>query len=190
MSLTVLDLASLKSSLETWEIIEYAATGVVIIGVIGEYIADFTEFAEQRNLERPMGKLSCLILIVGLVLEMIGVVRTSQLSGQIVEDSQASVKELDTQLSNAQGRMRAAEAKAEQAAWNAGNTAARAATLVESFRLDIARANDSAAKATREAARITQANLALRAELLKLQTSLAERVVADNNLTLAFATVP
>jgi uncharacterized protein YdbL (DUF1318 family) len=93
MALTASDLAALKSSLEFWEIVEYVATTTVLIGVVGEYVAEFTKFAEKRGIERKLGKLSTLILIVGLAAELLGLVRTSQLSGHLV----ASLEEQSSQ---------------------------------------------------------------------------------------------
>jgi len=84
MSLTASEVAALKSSLDCWTCVEYVSTGVVLLGVIGEYVAEFTKFAEQKRLTRPLGKLSTLVLIVGLAGELIGLIRTYELSGQVI----------------------------------------------------------------------------------------------------------
>jgi hypothetical protein len=81
---TVLDIVHLKSTLYGWECVEYASTTVVLIGVVGEFIAEFTKFAVLRGLKDRIGKVSTLILIVGLSGELIALIRTSSLSGQLI----------------------------------------------------------------------------------------------------------
>jgi hypothetical protein len=103
MILTGSDLAALKSSLAFWEIVEYVSAATVLIGVIGEYIAEFTSFAAKRSVEKSLAKLSTLVLIIGLAVELLSLVKTSQLSGRLI----ASLEE-----QTAQANARAAEASA------------------------------------------------------------------------------
>src|SRR6266567_7149225 len=104
MILTGSDLAALKSSLEFWEIVEYVSAATVLFGVIGEYVAEFTKLAEKMGIEKKLAKFSTLVLIIGLAVELLGLVKTSQLSGRLV----ASLEE-----QSAQANARAAEATLE-----------------------------------------------------------------------------
>lgn len=123
MALTVSELSALKASLEFWDVVEYASTLIVLVGVLGEYIAEFTEFAQKRGLMRKLGKLSTLVLIVGLGGELVGLVRTSQLSGELVasledqsgqaiknaEAANTTAKRFDRDISRANERAKNAE---------------------------------------------------------------------------------
>jgi hypothetical protein len=84
MILNASDLAALKSSLEFWEIVEYISAATVLFGVVGEYVAEFTEFATKMEIEKKLAKISTLVLIVGLTVELLGLVKTSQLSGRLI----------------------------------------------------------------------------------------------------------
>jgi hypothetical protein len=66
-------------ALTFWEYLEDAATAVVLVGVIGEYLAEFTRWGMNR---KSLGKVSTLILIVGIAGELLAVVRTQQLSNR------------------------------------------------------------------------------------------------------------
>jgi hypothetical protein len=72
-------LSWLASPLNRWELAEYFGAIIVILGVIGEYIAEFrisdVEIVKQRRVARRSAR----ILLAGLALELVGFVRTSQL---------------------------------------------------------------------------------------------------------------
>jgi hypothetical protein len=70
------------SPLAFWEWFEYVATAIVLVAVIGEYVAEFTEWANTRGYKDRLGKLATLVLIVGVAGELLGVVNTTRLSGQ------------------------------------------------------------------------------------------------------------
>src|ERR1700733_10024929 len=86
-------LAALKSSLLFWEIIEYSATGIVILGAVGEYFAEFRDRPRDESERKKFAKLSALVLIGGLALELLGLVRTSQISGQTIATLNQEAKE-------------------------------------------------------------------------------------------------
>lgn len=76
--------------LRRWEEMEYAAAAIVILGVFGEYLAEFHVFrekgqedkaqAEEREYKRRrFARWSTLILLGGLAIELLALVRTSQL---------------------------------------------------------------------------------------------------------------
>ncbi|HEX3526354.1 MAG TPA: hypothetical protein VH988_04740 [Thermoanaerobaculia bacterium] len=56
------------SSLAFWRVVEYASIGVIIVGVVGEYVSDFV-IRDAKKKER-LGKISTLVLIAGLALEL------------------------------------------------------------------------------------------------------------------------
>jgi hypothetical protein len=77
-------LSLLRSSLRFWEWVEYCATGVVILGCVGEYLAEFKHFPRDSEKRHWFAKRSLLLLIAGLSIELLALVRTSQLTGEIV----------------------------------------------------------------------------------------------------------
>jgi hypothetical protein len=88
-----LDVSALESSLRFWEWIEYGSVIGVILGVAGEYLADFTEFGKRSHGTRlDIGKLSTLVLIGALAVELVAVIRTNSISGQVIEAMRASAE--------------------------------------------------------------------------------------------------
>src|ERR1700722_1832605 len=81
----------LSSSLLFWEIAGYVSTGIVILGCVGEYIADFTRIPKSEDEKHRISKLSLIILIVGIAGELLTAVRASQISGQVISDLQTTV---------------------------------------------------------------------------------------------------
>jgi hypothetical protein len=63
-----------------WEFVEYIGAGIVTIGVIGEYVKEFKEFPKDVEKRKRFAEWSVIILIFGLVVELFGLVRTSQIS--------------------------------------------------------------------------------------------------------------
>jgi hypothetical protein len=58
---------------------EYIGAAIVILGVLGEYIAEFRIPEEEIKKQRTVARRSARILLVGLAIELVGLVRTSQL---------------------------------------------------------------------------------------------------------------
>ena len=77
-------MSSLENSLSVWECIEYAASAVVLLGVVGEYCASFTKIPKSDTERIRLEKGSTLLLIFGLSIELLSLVKTSQLSGQMI----------------------------------------------------------------------------------------------------------
>jgi hypothetical protein len=71
----------LMSPLNRWELAEYIGAAVVFLGVLGEYLAEFHVFQhkEDEKRRRKVTRWSTLALLGGLALELLGLVRTSQL---------------------------------------------------------------------------------------------------------------
>jgi hypothetical protein len=84
MTLTDSELGSLKSALNCWEWFGYVSTAIVFIGCVGEFIAEFTHFPKSERSEKRLARLSLIVLILGIAGELLGAVRTSQLSGQLI----------------------------------------------------------------------------------------------------------
>jgi hypothetical protein len=121
MILSISEIDALKSSLDWWFVVEYVSTAIVFIGVVGEYIAEFTRFAESRQLVRPLGKISTLVLIVGLAGELVSLGRTHVISGQLtafleerVATAEERTKQLDKDLATARVEIEQTKERTEQ----------------------------------------------------------------------------
>jgi len=79
-----LDLSALMSSLSCWEYAGYAGLAIVIIGVVGEGVHDFTTWFSNTWWSTKGGRLSVLVLIAGLAIEGVTQVKANSLSGQII----------------------------------------------------------------------------------------------------------
>lgn len=86
MILIASDVASLSQSLGWWELGEYVSGVVVALACAGEYIADFTNCftGGDRKRKAKLGKGATLLLVVALVAELMCLVKTNSLSGQII----------------------------------------------------------------------------------------------------------
>jgi hypothetical protein len=82
--MTPLPQTALDSALSCWEWVEYVGAGTVLLGVIGEFLKDFCEFPRNPERRNKFGHGSTLVLILGLVVELLGLFRTNQISGQII----------------------------------------------------------------------------------------------------------
>ena len=64
------------SILWVWELVEVVGAIVVTTGVAGEYIANFTKWVKGKARKKVWEKRSTLILIIGLAVELVGLVNT------------------------------------------------------------------------------------------------------------------
>lgn len=78
------DLKSLIDALSWWERVGYLGLSLVIIGVVGEGIHDFTSWFMTTWWSSGGGRASVLILIAGLAIEGIGQVNVNSTSEQLV----------------------------------------------------------------------------------------------------------
>jgi hypothetical protein len=92
------DVASLESALTCWTRVEYASAAVVLIGVIGEYVNDFTHWFRALRRHRRLGKGSTLLLIAGLAVELLGLVKTATLSNHIIEAERSARVQLQKSI--------------------------------------------------------------------------------------------
>jgi len=163
----VTDVSSTSTLLTRWEVGEYVSAIIVIVGVIGEFIADFTNICGvqiyQRRKDR-LGKLSTLVLLVGLALELFCLARTNSLSGQEIAFLNTVAADARVRAANAEGAAKGFESKiaeAQRGTAEAGRDA------------EIARKNAEQIKL--EAEELRKQNLVLQTDVLKLQEKLADR---------------
>jgi len=70
----------LMSPLDRWQAVQYVASAIVIVGALGGYLAEFHILRDNEEQRRTVAKLSTLVILAGLAIELLGLVRTSQLS--------------------------------------------------------------------------------------------------------------
>jgi hypothetical protein len=79
-----LDKAALSSIIECWGSIEDAATAVVLIGVIGELVAELTHLVRSDRWHRRLAVGSILAVIIGIAGELASQHRLSGYNGELV----------------------------------------------------------------------------------------------------------
>lgn len=107
-----------------WHREEYAATAGVVVACAGEYVADFKPFRNWPKHRKSFAKAATLLLILSLAFELLGLVRTSQISTNEVagasglakqaEDDAANANERASGLEKQSGGLRLEVAKAQQ----------------------------------------------------------------------------
>jgi hypothetical protein len=110
-----------------WECTEYASTAVVIIGVAGEYFAEFV-LEDQAAKARKVGKLSTLVLIVGLVFELISLANTNIISEEEIERLNTGSAWADAKIAEVNEGAQFAGKQAADANERAGKANERAAS--------------------------------------------------------------
>jgi hypothetical protein len=175
MILTASDVSSISTILARWEWAEYIAEGFVVLGCLGELVADIGEkWLERRS--KHLERWSTLVLILALIVSLTALVRTNELSGFVIGSLGDKADKADAKAQTALGdsanaSTEAAHAKstaegvdskataagkeadqAETSAANALTTASNARREAESFEARIASANDKAASASEKAA--------------------------------------
>lgn len=166
MTLSPSEVTALTSALSRWETAEYIFTGLVVLACFGEYAADFTTWftGDQNHRKERLARISTLLLIGSLALELLCLVRTNQLSGNLIGalgdrammafgDADAAVGRADSASKKAQnaedasGRAVDKSGKAEASAARAMATADVARQEADAFKDKI----DSAVKLANEA---------------------------------------
>lgn len=103
MIFTEPDVASLSKALWWWELGEYIACGLVAVGCVGEAIAEFTNWLTRgikENKDR-LAKGSTLLLISALAFELVCLVRTNTISGQLIGSLDKEAGEADARSKTA-----------------------------------------------------------------------------------------
>jgi len=176
------------SPLGRWEDIEYFGEAVVILGVLGEYLGEFHLFQkeEQEKKRRRITKLSTRILLVGLALELSGLVRTSQLYEIEVVAARldASKAQLSAGEANATGQ--AATLQAASANERAGKAIIKAAGLEKEAATLRRQAEELRQRNLETESRVTEANQKLEGERttrLEMEKSLSPRLLPFKEFT-------
>jgi len=124
------DIDAVSKALSRWELGEYIASALVTVGCIGEYAADFTDWLTGGVKERKeyLAKCSTLLLIVALSLEILCVVRTNQLSGNVIDFLGEKAKEAGEKARDADGEAKTAISDSSTALSQAKDAKAKAQT--------------------------------------------------------------
>jgi hypothetical protein len=196
MILTAPDASSLARSLSRWEFFEYISCALVALACAGEYISEFTNWLTKGIKERKerLAKRSTLLLIASLAFELVCLVRTNTLSGQLIgslgdkaelADTKArtAISLSSTALSQAKdaldkagmaqeslGKAEEESNKAQTASSNALTIAGQARKEADSFEADIKSAKKQAGDAESHLAEATNSANTLTAKLERLTT--------------------
>jgi len=108
------EVASLETALGCWEWFGYISTGVVALGCIGEFVAEFTSLPRSDTHKHKLARLSLMILILGIAGELLSAVRTSQLSGQIIANIEERAANAEQKAGEANDRAAANEKESAQ----------------------------------------------------------------------------
>lgn len=98
MTLTASDVESISTSLSRWELGEYIFEALVILACAGELIADLGRLPGlwKSRIERW----STMLLVVALSMELICLVRTNQLSGDVITSAKNAAAEAEAKLAD------------------------------------------------------------------------------------------
>jgi hypothetical protein len=146
MIFTASDVGSVAHELWWWEHAEYVFAALVAIACFGEYIADFNKRNWIVAHKDDIAKRSTLLLIAALALELVCLVQTNSLSGQLIGSldekavhadslAQSAITKSETALSKssvAEGKADTADSKSDIAQGKADTaigTASRAIAL-------------------------------------------------------------
>lgn len=188
MTLTPSDVASLTASLSRWELGEYVCAGLVTIACVGEYTATFKNWftGGVKEQKERLEKLSTLLLIVGLAIELVCLVRTNQISGKVIGSlnylaeeasakSQKALTDADVAIGKARiaveesGNAKVQSSAAKESASHAGILARGARQEADSFEKDIASAKEQAASAESDLADALRQSSAAQLELNRIK---------------------
>jgi hypothetical protein len=177
MILTASDVSSLARALSHWEVAEYVSCGLVAIGCIGEYVAEFTDWftAGVKEYKDKLAKRSTLLLIVSLAFELVCLVQTNILSGVLIGSLNDEAQQADTRARKALG----ASDKAASSASIAMTLAHSAREEADSFEKDITSAKTEAAKAESDLADALQRTANAERSLQDLQNRVKYRKLTN-----------
>jgi uncharacterized protein YqhQ len=78
------EISALESLADLWERVDYIGLFLVFVGVIVESLVEFTNLIRSSFWKPRIGKISALVLIVGLALELLASSRLSVINRQVV----------------------------------------------------------------------------------------------------------
>jgi hypothetical protein len=96
------DVASLDALLSWWERVEYVSEVFVILGCVGEFIAEFTKLRTEEW-RRQLSKISLLVLTAALAVELGALFRTNGISGEEIALLNGVAADAWTRAANAEG---------------------------------------------------------------------------------------
>jgi hypothetical protein len=192
MIFTGSDVESWSKSLSVWEWGEYISEALVIIGCTGELLADLDRPWLTEKWKKHLQRRSTILLVAALSASLMCLIRTNELSGNVIgslgqkaEEADGKAKEAITDASTALSQAKDAIAKAERAESSLGKAEqeanqAQTASLnalglargarreADSFERDITSAKEAAAKAESKLADRTLTDEQIRSIATKL----------------------
>ena len=175
MALTASNVSSLAETLTKWEYAEYFFAALVTIACFGEFVAEFTNWFTNgvEHRKKQLEKISTLILVGALALELVCLVNTnalaSKLIGSLGDLSQAAANNAGTAVGNAGAAVKVSE-NARGVASNAMTLARGARQEADSFERDIVSAKTQAADAESHLAEALKRAVDASAELNRLKS--------------------
>jgi hypothetical protein len=112
------EISTLESSAELWERVDYIGLFFVFLGVTVESLVEFTNLIKSSFWKPKIGKVSALVLIIGLALELISSSRLSAINRQVVGILSAQAADAEKRAAHAEKATeeeRAARVKLEAA---------------------------------------------------------------------------
>jgi hypothetical protein len=189
MIFTAQAVTSISKALSMWEYGEYISCALVAVACAGEYIADFTNWVTGgiRESKERLAKLSTLLLIFALALELLCLVRANTLSSALIgsldqkageanEKAKAAIGSSAIALAQSgaaeqsSGKALADSDKARASASNALALATSARQEADSFEKDIASAKRQATEAESHLAEALKRAADATAELNRLKS--------------------
>ena len=145
MIFTASDVGSLSSSLSRWEIAEYVSEGFVIIGCAGELVASFFTRI-PKNVRERIETWSTIVLILALSVGLKCLIKTNELSGNVIGSLGDKAAEADGKAQRAMSDSSTALTQAGSAITIAGD----AKTKADAAKVAAGNALDFALAATKE----------------------------------------
>jgi uncharacterized protein YqhQ len=96
------EISALESLAELWERVDYIGLFLVFVGVIVESLVEFTSLIKSSFWKPRIGKISALVLIVGLALELMASSRLSVINRQAVGILYAQVADAKKRAAHAE----------------------------------------------------------------------------------------
>ena len=162
MILTAWSVSDLSNTLTWWERGEYFFSFVVALACFGEYIADFkprwyrtgdAELDEKRK--ESISKISTLILVAALVFELVCVVRSNALAGEVI----GSINELARSAVDNAGKAQALAQSASDTANSAKRTAGEAKSKADATGIEAGQAEAKILTVSKETAAVQKASI-------------------------------
>jgi hypothetical protein len=170
------DVGSLDRLLSWWESAEYVAEAFVILGCVGEFIAEFTEI-RTLGWRRQLSKISLLVLIAALAIELGALVRTNGLSGREIALLNGIAADARIRAANAEATAKGFDSQIAEAQ----RVTAEAQREAEIAKEDASKADERAAANEEEAARLGKAAEDEKLARVKIEKQLAPRTLNDSD---------